>query len=456
MRKIFFLLISFLSMGSLVDAQEDLSTHFMRHTWQSSRTNPAFFPDYKIVVGLPGLYNSLLVSNITYNDIVMDGANGNAVINPSTAIASLDDTDNVLRENLDIETLSLGFRIGKLGLSISHAARFNIYMNYPKALPSLIWEGNAQYIGETVNFAPSVDIFSYQEFALGAMIDINENLSVGGRFKLLSGIAGANSEGDKLELMTSDDVYQLTMDADYTINSSGSIDYSGFDDLSVNFDFGNLDGGNLFTKNTGYAFDLGASFSFDKFRINASVIDLGATIDWEEEVNNYSLDGTYEFDGLDFAEEILEDSTDFGSVLDTIEMIYEFTETTNAFSSTLPTRFYLSANYQLRSNWTVGALFYSETYRDEVFPAVAVGSNIDLFPFLNVGGIYAFRSGTFDNLGLNATVKLGPVQLLAATDNIFTAFRPEDSNTANLRLGLNLLFGKVDASSSMRNGSDFY
>jgi hypothetical protein len=451
MQKIIILALLVIAAWGSAYAQEDLSTHFMRHTWQANRTNPALFPNYKVAVGLPGFYNSLYLSNITYNDVVVDNK-----IDPNAAIAVLDERDNIIRENLDIETINVGVRLGKFGLSFGHAARFNAFLNYPKALPQLIWQGNAQFIGETVDFAPDIDLFSYQEFSLGVMYDINPNFSIGGKVKLLSGSATTQTTGNRLQLTTSDDVYQLTLDADYTVNTSSSLDYNGFDEVEVNFDFGTFDGGDLFSQNTGIAFDLGARFAFDKFEFAASVIDLGASINWEEEVNNYSLTGVSEFKGLEFADEILEDSTEFGSVLDTLESFYDFTETSNAFSTTLPTRFYLSATYQIRSNWTGGIMFYSERYREETFPALALGTNIDLLPFLNVGGVYAMRSGTFDNLGLNATIKLGPVQLLAATDNIFTALQPKDSNAANLRVGLNLLFGEMDLPERLNGGASFY
>jgi hypothetical protein len=41
MRNIFLLL--FLAAWSTAIGQEDLSTHFMRNTWQANKTNPAFF-----------------------------------------------------------------------------------------------------------------------------------------------------------------------------------------------------------------------------------------------------------------------------------------------------------------------------------------------------------------------------------------------------------------------------
>ena len=65
---------------------------------------------------------------------------------------------------------------------------------------------------------------------------------------------------------------------------------------------------------------------------------------------------------------------------------------------------------------------------------------MQLLSWLNLGASYAFRSETFDNLGINATVKVGPVQVFSVTDNIISALRPKDSHSANVRVGLNLLF----------------
>ncbi|MCB0570100.1 MAG: hypothetical protein KDC66_10070 [Phaeodactylibacter sp.] len=165
MPRILFLLFFSISVTAL-SAQEDLSTHFLRQSWQANRTNPALFPDHKIIVGLPGVYNSLWVTNITYSDLATVNENGEKVLHIDNAIDKLG-PDNIIRENLDIETLSLGLRLGKLSLSLGHSLRFNAYMNYPKTLPQLIWQGNAQFIGQEVSFGPDVDLFGYQEYALG-------------------------------------------------------------------------------------------------------------------------------------------------------------------------------------------------------------------------------------------------------------------------------------------------
>lgn len=436
--KTLFSLLALTAFCTTLWAQQDLSTHFLRHTWQAHKTNPALFPAYNAVLGLPGVHNSLRFEHVTYNTLFVEEAGGELVLNIDNAIAGLEDR-NIIRENLDLETLSLGARFGPVGLSFSHSFRFNAFMDYPKTLPQLIWQGNAQFVGQEVNFAPNIDTYGYQEFALGALFEIGDAVVIGGRAKLLSGTGSISSSRNRLSLRTDSEVYQLTLNADYQINSAASLQYDGFDDVQTNFDFATFSAEDLFTGNTGFAFDLGAHVKLGKLELAASVLDIGS-ITWDESVNNYALNGVYEYEGLDFAQRIFDDTTSFGSVLDTLEQIYQIEESAERYKTTLPLRFYLSATLQLRKNWTVGALLFTERYRGENYPAAALSTNLAVLPFLNVGGIYAWRENRWDNLGLNATVKAGPVQLVAATDNILTVFQPKDTNNSHLRLGLNLLF----------------
>ena len=48
------------------------------------------------------------------------------------------------------------------------------------------------------------------------------------------------------------------------------------------------------------------------------------------------------------------------------------------------------------------------------------------------------------NIGVNAVLALGPVNLLLATDNVITIFNPKDARQASARLGLSLSFGRGD------------
>ncbi|MDX1942977.1 MAG: DUF5723 family protein, partial [Saprospiraceae bacterium] len=345
-----------------------------------------------------------------------------------------------IRENLELETLSLGIRFGKTFLSIGHSVKFNAFLDYPKTLPQLIWQGNAQFLGQNVDFSSDLQLFGYNEFYLGAAFQITENLSIGGRAKWLSGFGDISTDRQKLNLYTNDEAYQLALDADFRLNSTGSIHYNGFRDLTVSYDFASFKGDQLFNQNNGVAFDMGAHLKLGNLDFAASVLDVGGKINWEEDVQNYSLNGIYEYKGLDVAQDLLEDETNLGNALDTLLEIYDFVETNNTYSTQLPLRYYFSGSYQLNETWRFGGLFYNETYRNESFPAVAVGANIQLFKWFNAGASYAFRSERFDNFGVNTNMQFGPIQIITMTDNLLSALRPKDSNSANVRVGINLIF----------------
>ncbi len=439
MRKTILLFILTLSLSGGVAAQQELGTHLMRGTWQAAKTNPAMFPQRHFVVGLPGVYNNLNISNITYNDLVSLDETGQPFLDINRAISKLE-SKNQIRENLEVESLSLGLQAGKFFLSAGHSVRFNAFINYPKTLPQLIWQGNAQFIGQQVNFSSDLQLFGYNEFFVGSAFKLNQRLAIGARAKWLNGFGDISTDRTRLSLFTDEEAYQLSLDADFRINSTGLIRYNGLRNIAVDYDFANFKAEQIFTRNTGVAFDLGAYWSNQKFDLAVSVLDLGGRIQWREQVQNYSLNGLYEYRGLDIAPDLLADSARLGNALDTLLAIYNFTESYNGYATRLPVRFYLSAAWQLNETWRLSGLFYNETYRGETFPAVAAGVNAQLFSWLNVGATYAFRNGRFDNLGVNTNLQFGPLQLITMTDNLLSALRPKDSNSANVRVGLNLFF----------------
>ncbi len=437
-----FLMVCALVMPAFVIAQQDLSAHLMRQTWQSNRSNPALLPDARFILSLPGLHNDFFIENVTYGDLIRQNAEGNDVLDVDHAISLLE-PDNLIREHLDIETLGLGIRFGKIFLTGGHALRFQAYLDYPKTLPQLIWQGNAQFIGQTVSFGPDIQLSGYHEWSIGAAAELLPGLTIAGRAKWLSGVADVSTSKRKLELSTSDDVYQLTLDADFQVNSAGSLTYNSFEDINLDFNFGKFDTERLFSKNSGFAFDLGLRFQKGNWDFAASVTDIGQ-IDWKDEVKNYAFQGIYEYKGLDVAQAILEDSTDFGSVLDTLEALYQPNETALGYSSTLPVRTYLSAVWQFNPNWKFSGLVHLERFQDQTYTAFALGASTRVIKLLELGGLYSIRRGSYANIGLNATLDLGPLQVMAATDNIVTLIRPKDSHGAHVRVGVNLLFGRFE------------
>ena len=418
----------------LVWGQQELGLYLLKNSWQANQLNPAFFPDNgQVVIGLPGIYNNSFIGNFNTNDVI-----SNDQLDANLLIGQLDN-ENDLRQQLDIETISVGVATGPFKIFLSHGLNLNGIIRYPKTLPQLIWQGNQQFIGETVSFAPDIQVVAYQELALGLAYAVSSNFSVGGRIKYLNGIASATSSGNQLDLFTDPDAYQLTLNSNYTVNSSGFVVKNGLLDFGIETDvFNNR---SLFTPNSGFAVDLGVNFSYKQLQVAASVLDIGS-ISWSDNPTNYTLSGVQEFQGLDALEDLLEDDSDVGSIIDTLEMIYDPTETFNTYDTPLPTRAYLGLSYEVHPKVLVGGTFYLESFEAETYTAASIGVQVKPVSFLNVGTSLAYRNESISNVGLNAHATFGPVQILAATDNIVSLVGSSSEFNTNFRFGLNLIFGQ--------------
>jgi hypothetical protein len=436
------LLILSLLPTTILWAQQDLNTNFHKGTWQSNRTNPAFFPSEKVVVGLPGVYASIWLSGLRYGDIISKNDNGQPLLDIDRAI-SLMDEQNLIRQQTEVETFSLGLRFGRLGVGLGHALRFNAFAGYPKTLPQLIWQGNAQFIGEEVAFGPDLQLSALSEMYLGFGYEIIPQLTLGGRAKFWSGLADASTPNTQLNLFTDPNGFDLRLDADFQANLTGNASFDGFDTPSVDLQWGEFAMDQFFSENRGWAFDVGAAWKAPKFDVAISVIDIGS-IYWKDNARSYSLRGTFEYKGLDVLDGIFEDSTDWSTVLDSLETLYQPVEEIAPYRTRMPARLYFTAGWQIAPKWRVGSVFYAEKYRNRNFYAASLNASADVFSWWTLGASWGVRNQRFDQIGIFSSMRLGPVQLIASSDNLAGALWLKNSQTTNLRLGLNLVFGQPD------------
>ena len=244
-------------------------------------------------------------------------------------------------------------------------------------------------------------------------------------------------------MFTSDDIYQLRLQTDYNINTSTFAPTFLFDSLGtvgVEYTFDDiLNFNDIFTSNTGYAFDLGLTYqATEKLQLALSVIDIGQ-INWNDEVTQYRSNGTFEYDGLDISNIFQDDELDFEGTLDTLETIFNFKESSNDYTTKLPVKVYASATYQLNDRWQLGGMYYSEHFRGRTNIAAAISANARVGKFFQLGASYAVRNETFANVGLNVIATVGALQLYAVTDNIVGMVNPYDSENVNGRIGLNII-----------------
>ncbi|MCB0543056.1 MAG: hypothetical protein KDC70_06045 [Saprospiraceae bacterium] len=434
----------FLALG--LNAQQELMQHSLTDLWHSTSLNPALFPEGKrLALGLPAFsLDAAHSGDLTYNDLLRKKGD-RTVIDLSQAISRLD-PENEAYFDQRTETVSLGLRSpgGKWAFQIGHAIQLNGQINYPKSLAEVLWNGNAPYIGETLQIGPQVDIFDWQELYFGVSRKIGR-FSLGARVKYLMGVSALRSDADHtvMSIYTDPDIYQLTLTTDYAFYSSSII--SAIDTAGLGFDFvtGSF-GKSPSVDNPGVAFDLGFEARLsDNLSVNAAVLNLGGRITWKKDAQYYISQNAYTYEGADFPGTDLingTDSLDFEGKLDTLNDIFQFAKQAQQFETTLPVRVVAGATFKLSERWHLGL---NASYTDlEGRSSTAVGASLRWLPlrWLSLGAMYGANSRSAANFGFHLAVKPGPVQVYLLSDNLLNAFSLKSSPAVNLKLGAALVF----------------
>ncbi len=437
-KKIIFSLSFSLVSVLAVNAQQ-LGLYFLDGVIQSNQLNPAFVPDQKVAYSFPAFNVGMSNTIGAYNNFVTTNSEGVNVLNGDVVLNQLS-ANNIIRAGVDVHTFQSIFGKKKWRVSMSHAIKFNSFVNLPQDLARLAIEGNAAAIGETFQIAPDLNLSMHSETAFGAMIRFG-NIDVGGKIKLLSGIANVMTDRTNATVTTDEEYYQLNFATDYRINAAGLVDIKNQDDLGdfeLDWRLDEFSMSDMFN-NLSIAVDLGASMSLleDKLTVSASIVDFGK-IKWKNPYNFHSQ-GNYTYEGVDVRDLVDNDELSFEGTLDTLKQVFDFVETNNAYKTSLPLKTYLGGQYEINKFFSAGAVVYYENYRGKNYGGYAVNASTHLGKILNFGATWTSVYQT-NSLGLHAALKLGPVQLLMLTDNIVAAFDPYGNQNFNAQFGLNLIF----------------
>lgn len=436
----------FLLVAAGLDAQQEMMLHSMSNLWHSNSLNPAFFPvGKKIAIGLPAYsLDAAHSGDITYNDLLRKDGD-RTIIDLGNVIDKLDPENEVYFDQR-IETVSLGFRSGndKWAFQFGHAILFNGWVKYPKSLAEVIWNGNAPYIGQTLEIGPQTDIFDWQEWSAGVSRRLG-NVSIGARVKYLTGVSALKTEDghNTMRIYTDPDIYQLSLTTDYAFYSSSII--SAIDTAGLGFDFvtGSF-GKKPSTENSGVAFDLGFEAKLsERLSVNAAVLNLGGTIKWKKDANYYLSRNEYTYEGGTFpGTDIINgsDSIDFETKLDTLNDIFQFQKQAATFESTIPLRVVAGGAFQFSERWRLGVQAYYQDSNGRTNTAVGVSLQWAPVRWLSLGGMYSANSRTASNIGFHVALTPGPVQVYVMSDNLLNAFSLKNSPAVNLRAGASLVF----------------
>jgi hypothetical protein len=446
MGKKVFLPIALLFVTALAFAQNEGTLSFMNSLPQVSYNNPALVAPYKVAISLPSSSMVVFYSNngFSYNDLISRVHDSTKVDLPkfNNALKS----KNYITQALQDDMLRLCIKINsKLALTFSSSAKAYSQLMLPKETVGIFANGTQPYVGKSATISPQVDATAYIESAIGASYSIGK-LTIGGRFKYLKGLANANSQNATLNLSVDPAGYALTINADANIRTSGIYNFgqSGFN-LSKSY--------SNYLQNDGMAIDLGATYRLNKLLLGASLIDIGY-INWKNNTYLYSLNSataTYTFQGIDLGKVINSNTNYLNSEGDSIQNKFKFKETPmGSYRTNLPGKMYLSAMYELLKNFNVGAVMFSEKYRDKLSTGVTMGLTKNFGRWFTASGTYTVSNISANNLGMGLSLNLPGIQIFAVGDNLLGAPLSgkyinsylNNLQYFNIRMGLNLVFGR--------------
>lgn len=400
---------------------------------------PGEVPKEKLVIQLPAIGLGLYNSGFSTSDLIGATTNGVTEIDVDGVLNQLD-PDNQLMIQGGVQTLGVGWKMGKLWMEVGHAVRYENFFNYPRDVFGVFFKGNAAYIGQTADLGLKVNSMVYSELYGGIAGQIGR-VSFGGRLKWLNGAVSARTERSTIGLYTSDDVYQLTINTDYLLHTSPELGILQGDGTDITLGSEDYSFDKVISHNSGLSIDLGVEVGVgDHLQLSVSVMDLGS-IWWKDDVVSYRSQKTIQYDGYDFSNLFTDDSLSLAGALDTLQSLLEFDEETGGeYRTFLPWTFQVGARYRVNDWLNLSGVLFGQKQASYVYSGFSLGGNVTPLPFLETGLTYTLYDHSYANIGAHLLLKLGPVRVYAASDNLFTLFAVDDSQFANGRAGLQLAF----------------
>lgn len=456
------LLGGMMMLGGAAQAQYLRSSYFMEGTSARLQLNPGLQPTRGYFnVPIIGSFNMSASSNVLGTSDIIDLMDSGSDLYSNDKLFDRLKADNRLNVNLNTDILSFGWYRGKGFWSVNVGLRADFGAALAKDMFSMMRTMNGfaleDVAGTNQSYSLSnqtLNMKAYAEVGLGYSRRITEKLTVGGRIKVLLGLARAEMNINQFDLSLDVPNPQYTNYADYesrgelspsdwygkgysyaaegnvitTLKGGGmTFDNNGMID---NFD---LDAGDLGIAGSGFGIDLGASYKvWDNLTVSASILDLGflkwkesettvATVSGGDEVtiNSENYDRYIGGDFLSFERFDFEEGSP------------EKVKTKTRLYSTL----LLAGEYGLLNNkLSVGAMYTARFAEPKTLNELTFLATFRPKNWLNAAISYSPIQASGKSIGL--AVKLGP--LFVGTDYMFFG---GNSKSVNGFLGISFPLG---------------
>lgn len=453
------LLVLNLGILTSLHAQDSQTLYYLNRVPQSTFMNPALQPTCNFFLGLPVVSSIQMgVGNNAYSltDIVKKHPTNDSLIlflhpdanyDKDDFIAKLDN-NNYFFENFQTDLLTFGFRVKKWYFTFNLSEKLDVSFNYPKDLMVLALYGNEKFFNETADFSTfGVNGVFWREYGLGVSKQIGENLTVGIRGKVLFGHLAVVTDNNSMGMYSSRD--SIYIHANTVINTSVPLeakntpegDFDGFDESGLDsidyIDYA------MQHNNMGFGVDFGIYYKpVKKLALSLSVVDLGY-IKWDTDITNLQLKGDFTFKGIDFAEQVTNDSVGdpFEEIIDSLTNSFKVTNQSTSFTTSLSTKIYVGASWLVSKKFDLSFLYRGYYFNDHFSSAYTFSANARPIRGISTTISYSIMNGSYNNIGIGLVLGGAPLQLYVVADNASAALWGHETTSINFRVGLNIAFG---------------
>lgn len=420
---------------NMLQAQVETGLWFLPEASQANLLNPAYTGEKKLVIGLPSVGFTLSNSAIAFQDAFLGPEGSDLDVGP--LVDQLNDKMHA-RSWMNLRAFSLGVKVGRAQVGLEYHVKALGFLSLNKELAQLLWYGNGTYIDQTLDLDPDLQLTAWQDLALRFSVPLGNKIRLGARLHYLGGIADLSSGKHDLSFYTNPEYYQVELETDYLLRSSLDLDIENIDsafNISSPFGLGN---------NPGYTLDLGAHIPIgDQLSLGLSVLNLGS-ITWQTQPKAWEAQGKYTFDGVHVGFYSRNGEFGFGNFEDSLRSAIQITEDIGPYSTNLPVRAIAGLTWTPEDWVRVGLMYERESFRNQINNAIGLHAGVNVQKILYVGVNYTYESQYQNQLGAQVMLQAGPVQFLIMSSNAIGAFRYWEARTANLRVGMNLAFGKAN------------
>lgn len=472
-----FLLICGLMLSMSANAQYLRSSYFMEGASSRLQLNPGLQPTRGYFnIPVIGSLNVGASSNVLGVEDIKDILDSGDNLFSNDKLYSRLKDENHLNVNLNTDILSFGWYKGKGFWSVNVGLRLDVDASLQKNMFEYLRQVNEFSGINTISDLKQlnggfqntdVNVNSWMEVGLGYSHPVTDKLTVGGRMKVLLGVAKAQLKVNnyKFDAQYDNTLANLTPEqineriqngtlnpntelgrASYTADAyvsttmkGGGLEYDQ-DGMISGFDFA---GENAGVAGMGLGVDLGASYKIlDNLTVSASVLDLGY-IKWKGSETTLATTNVTETEKITASnyQEIADkySNSDFLD-MDRFNLKQEEGMSIGSEKKKLAATVVLAGEYALLNNMvSVGAIYTSRFVQPKTMNELTLSATVRPKNWFNAAVSYSPILASGKSFGL--ALKLGPV--FVGTDYMFFG---KNSKSVNAFLGISCPMGKKKAS----------